>query len=272
MLFTKDGYQIVRCDRCMLLYVDAELGSSELAARYDADYYGGGMFADYIGERQERIASARTYCRILERVQPEGRLLDVGCAAGFFLEAASKHWDVMGVELSGFASDYARREFGHTVLTGDLAEVDLPDAAFNVVTLWNTVEHMSNPRQAMAHVARVAAPGALIVLTTGNATGPLARRDLFNWNLMTPPEHLYFFDPRTITRLLEGQGLGVRRVALDGFVSTTGALTLPPVRVIASALGFGNVMTVFARRMPGLWPRRARARRCAARVRPVSRV
>jgi SAM-dependent methyltransferase len=230
------------------------------------------MFHDYIGERDLRIESARRHCRLLAPLKPEGRLLDVGCATGFFLEAASERWEVTGVELSAFAADYARREFGHSVLTGDIADVDLPDAAFDVVTLWNTVEHVSDPRTTIAHVARVAAPDALIVLTTGNAAGPLARRDLANWNLMTPPEHLYFFDSRTITCLLAGAGLTVRRIVQDGIVTTGGVLSVPRARQLAGLLGLGNVMTVYARRPSGTRTSRSRSSRLAARLRPVRRV
>ena len=271
-LFVKDGYPIVKCPRCGLAYVDAELKPGYLEGRYGEDYYGGGVFVDYIAERDQRIAGARAYCQLLEKLSPGGRLLDVGCATGFFLEAASAHWDVTGVELSDFAGEYARREFGHTVLTGDIADVDLPDASFDVVTLWNTVEHMSDPRQAMSHVARVATPGALVVLTTGNVAGPLARRDLANWNLMTPPEHLYFFDPNTITRMLQDAGLTVRRIAQDGRIGTTGSLVSTGARMLAAALGLGNVMTVYARRTPGAHRRATRARRLRARVRPVAQV
>jgi SAM-dependent methyltransferase len=271
-LFEKDGYEIVRCQGCGLVYVDADLGSADLQQRYGADYYGGGVFDDYIAERDERIAGARAYCRLLNRLVPAGRLLDVGCATGFFLEAASQSWGVTGVELSDFAAEYARHEFGHTVLTGDIADVGLPDASFDVVTLWNTVEHMADPRRAISHVARVAAPNALVVLTTGNVAGPLARRDLVNWNLMTPPEHLYFFDPSTITRLLEDAGLTVRRIAQDGLVTTNGSLSSTPTKVVAAALGLGNVMTVYARRMPETHQRVAVRRRLGARVRPVARV
>ena len=245
-MLNKDGFAIVRCRACGLVYVDADMQSADLVERYGAEYYGGTVFHDYLGEREERLAGARQQCGLLARLQPSGRLLDVGCATGFFLEAASRTWDVTGVELSEFAADYARREFGHHVITGDISEAGLPDAAFDVITLWNTIEHVSNPLSVMENIARVAAPGALIVLTTGNVAGFQARRDLANWNLMTPPEHLYFFDPKTISLLLERTGLWVRRVAHDGITTESGILASSRARMFAS-LVTGNVMTVFAR-------------------------
>jgi Methyltransferase domain len=118
----------------------------------------------------------------------------------------------------------------------------------------------------------VAAPDALVVLTTGNAAGPLARRDLDNWNLMTPPEHLYFFDPDTIARMLENAGLAVRRITHDGLISEAGSLASRPVRVLAAALGLGNVMTVYARKTPRAALAGSRVQRFRSRVRPVARV
>lgn len=272
-LFDKDGFPIARCGSCSHVYVDAQLGSSDLQERYGEDYYQGGVFHDYLAERDERIASARAYCALISTLKPSGRLLDVGCATGFFLEAASAHWQVTGVELSPFAADYARREFGHSVLTGDITDVDLPDGSFDVVTLWNTIEHMSEPRDSIGRVAQLAAPDALVVVTTGDVTGTLARRSLVDWELMAPPEHMHFFSPRTITLLLERAGLEVRRIAHDGCVAKGGLLATRRAKLLASAAGLGNVMTVFARRTGRHGAMRTRTGASfLRRVRPIARV
>jgi 2-polyprenyl-3-methyl-5-hydroxy-6-metoxy-1,4-benzoquinol methylase len=269
-LFAKDGYPIVRCSRCGLVFVDAEISTAELESRYGEQYYTGGVFHDYIGERAERIASARVHCDLLAQLEPRGRLLDVGCAAGFFLEAAATRWEVTGVEFSPYAADFARRTLGHRVLTGDIAGVDLDGAPFDVVTLWNTIEHMSDPVKAIAHVAKVVAPGGLVVITTGNVSGPMARRSLQEWDLMVPPEHLFFFSPETLTTLLHDAGLRVRRIVQDGIVAHDGLLARPAARTVASALGLGNVMTVYARRPVD--SRVAVGDSVLRRLRPVSQV
>lgn len=270
-LLSKNGLPIVRCLSCGLVYVDAQIDTAELAERYGAAYYGGDVFHDYLGERDERVAGARNQCELLAQLQPAGRLLDVGCAAGFFLHAASERWDVTGVELSPFAADHARREFGLRVLTGDIADVALADASFDIVTLWNTIEHVANPQSVIEQVARVAAPGALVVISTGNVMGPQAKRDLAGWNLMTPPEHLYFFDPRTISLLLERAGLTVRRITHDGLVVPSGVLAAPRLRALMSILT-GNVMTVYARREASARMRPGPVRRLERTFRPVGRV
>ncbi len=88
-LFVKDGWPIGRCAACTLVYVDASLDREAIDQIYSRDYYEGTAFADYLGERHERLESARDRVRRLGSVVPGGRLLDLGCAMGFFLEAAS---------------------------------------------------------------------------------------------------------------------------------------------------------------------------------------
>src|SRR3954468_16551285 len=88
-LFRKDGWPVVRCRRCRLVYVDADVRRDAVEEIYDESYYQGEVFGDYLGERELRVASARGRVGMLASIVPGGRLLDVGCAAGFFLHAAS---------------------------------------------------------------------------------------------------------------------------------------------------------------------------------------
>jgi len=267
VLFDVEGYPIAHCLACTLLQVDVDLDRRALEQIYDEDYFRGDVFHDYLGEREVRVAAAAEATQSLARLVPGGRLLDVGCAAGFFLEAASRVYDGTGIELSPFASEYARRELGLRVITGDVTDGALAGEHFDVITLWNTVEHVSDPVEALKAVARLSRPGSLLVLSTGDVTGPLARRNLREWNLMTPPYHLFFFSPRTIELLLAKTGFQLRRVVYDGVVATEGLLAHWAARRVATTAGVGNVMTVYAVRGESS-PASAR-RRLAARYRPL---
>jgi SAM-dependent methyltransferase len=266
-LFNVDGYPIAHCRSCTLVQVDVDLERRELEEIYDEDYFAGEVFHDYVGERDVRVAAAAEATQILARMVPAGRLLDVGCGAGFFLEAASRVYDGSGIELSAFASEYARRELGLRVITGDVTDEAFAGEQFDVITLWNTVEHLNDPLEALKAVARLSRPGSLLVLSTGDVSGPLARRNLREWNLMSPPYHLSFFSPRTIGLLLAETGFQVRRVVHDGVVATDGPLARATARRVAAIAGVGNVMTVYALRGKPA-PTSAR-RRLAARYRPL---
>jgi hypothetical protein len=235
-LFDKDGYPIARCRSCGLVQVDVELGREELEKIYGEDYFTEEeLLHDYVAEREIRLESGARVAHALTKVVPGGRLLDVGAAAGFFLEPASRHYDVTGVEISPFASEYARREFGLRVLPGDLTR-----------------------------------PGGVLVMSTGDVSGPLARRDLEGWNLMLPPYHLYFFSPRTIDLLLAEAGFELRRIVYDGIVAERGRLRSRLAQRAATLLGTGNVMTVYATRADRPPRRLARLRRLAARYVPLA--
>lgn len=271
-LFDKDGYPIVRCRSCGLVQVGVELNRAELEEIYGETYFSDGLFDDYVAERGVRVASGATMVQTLARIKPGGRLLDVGCAAGFFLKAASEHYDVTGVEISAFASHYARTEFGLRVLTGDISEVELGGEQFDVVTMWNTIEHVTDPLRALETAASLSRPGTLLVLSTGDASGPLARLGLQEWNLMSPPYHLSFFTPRTIDLLLACTGFRLRRIVYDGIVATRGPLASGWARAAATVLGIGNVMTIYASNLGSPLSGQSRMERLAARFRPLEMV
>jgi SAM-dependent methyltransferase len=268
-LFDKDGYVICRCSSCGLVQVGASLSRNELERLYGEEYFSSEVFHDYVAERQVRVEAGRATARTLARLVPAGRLLDVGCAAGFFLEAASGYYDVTGVELSQFASSYARETLGLRVFTGDVTDGAVDGEQFDVATVWNTIEHMADPLAAFAAIARLMRPGAVLALSTGDVTGPLARFDLRNWNLMAPPYHLFFFSPKTIELLLAKAGFELRRLVYDGVVATSGPLASETGRMVARVAGLGNVMTVYAVRTSAPRARSSVVGRLAARYRPL---
>lgn len=253
-LFEKDGWPVARCARCGLVYVDAMLDRPALDTLYGRDYYEGEAFADYIGERELRAASARRKVAELARLVPCGSLLDVGCAAGFFLQAASERYDVTGVEISEFAARYAREQLGQRVFTGEIFDAPLEDESFDAVTLWDVVEHLADPLATVAEIARVTRKGGVLALSTGNVEGSLARRGLPGWDLMFPPGHLSFFSPRTLEHLLNRAGFQLRRLVADGRFSHRPRLAGARARAAAGSFGIGNVMTAFAVRVDS--PRR----------------
>ena len=110
-IFEKAGWHVVRCANCSLVYVDARFDRADMDAFYGQDYYEGGVrglhrpTAAPRGERRGRV-------QWLARLVPGGTLLDVGCAAGFFLSAAAERYKVAGVEVSDYAAEYARQHLG----------------------------------------------------------------------------------------------------------------------------------------------------------------
>jgi 2-polyprenyl-3-methyl-5-hydroxy-6-metoxy-1,4-benzoquinol methylase len=201
-----------------------------------------------------------------------GRILDVGCSSGLFLELARREgWGPHGVELSERAVKAAKRNFGLNAFCGTLAQARFPDASFDAVTLWDDIEHFDDPKADLVEVARVTRPGGVLVISTPNcaslfhAIGHLMQRLTLGHarpllQLLYPDKHNTYFSPPTLAAMLRGAGFRV--VARAGFAAHPGrwlrARVSPALRAAASALDLASAllggqyrMLLFARREPG---------------------
>ena len=209
-LFQVDGTFIVECRDCGL--VRQETRPLAAAAIYDSEYYATdnpkGGYANYFLDSDVNRRTFRDRIRAIERRSGRrGRLLDVGCALGdFLLEAKASGWDVEGVEISAFAAEQARAR-GLRVTTGRLEELALPAASFDVITLYDSVEHLVDPVATLAAVRRLLVPGGIVHLVTPNVGGLQARLLGRLWYHYKPGEHLFYFSHRTLRAVCEAAGL-----------------------------------------------------------------
>jgi SAM-dependent methyltransferase len=149
----------------------------------------------------------------IRRFRSGGRLLDVGCAYGFFLQEARRFFDVCGIELAEDAAEACRRA-GLRVRSGmadaaTMAQIGQVD----VITLFDVIEHLPAPDDTLTLCSRQLTPGGLLVITTGDFASLAARLMGRSWRLMTPPQHLWFFTGESLTRM--GQAAGLPLAHLD---------------------------------------------------------
>src|SRR2546428_9581461 len=212
-LFHVAGALIVACRGCGLVRQDARPLAT--AALYDGAYYATddpkGGYANYFLDADVNKRTFRQRIHAIERrYGRKGRLLDLGCALGdFLLEAKAAGWDVAGVEISTFAAQRARAR-GLRVTAGRLEELDLPAASFDVITLYDAIEHLTDPVATLAAVHRLLVPGGLLHLVTPSVGGVQARLLGRHWYHYKPGEHLFYFTPDTLRRAVERAGLGWR--------------------------------------------------------------
>jgi len=162
----------------------------------------------YLEEEKGRLKTAKRLLDIVARVVPSGRLLDLGCGAGILLTAAVGRWDGVGVELSQWAAEQARKRFGLNVVEGTLKEAAFPSSLFDAVTMIDVIEHLPDPRDVVCEVHRVLRPSGVFFVLTPDI-GAIVARLMGRWWWGLRPAHLYYFSRQTLTALLEANGFNV---------------------------------------------------------------
>jgi 2-polyprenyl-3-methyl-5-hydroxy-6-metoxy-1,4-benzoquinol methylase len=217
--WVKEGLAIVECRSCRLLYRRDLPEPDEVADIYREEYFrddgalGGEGYRDYLSDEGEHRLNARRRLDRLERVSEKGTLLDVGCAAGFFLdEARRRGWTARGIDVAPSMTRYARDELGLDVETGLFQRTSLAAESVDCVTMWDYIEHSITPFDDLRAAHRVLRRGGTLALSTGDAGTLVARLSGRRWHLLTPRHHNFFFTTETLTRALEQAGFAVKTV------------------------------------------------------------
>lgn len=218
-LLNKDGFDLVRCRGCELVFVANPPDAEGLARLYSFDSgYHASLEVD-AATTAFHVREAALNLKLLKRHARTGRLLDIGCSTGQFLaEARESGWPGQGLEYSPDSSKVARELRGLDVKTGALTGSTFEPNSFDVITLWDVIEHLPDPMGTLRHIAKILAPGGLLVLKTPNVDGLYPRLSLRLagllgfWGHAEPPGHLYQFSARTLERM--GRQAGLETVAL----------------------------------------------------------
>jgi len=217
----RGSFPLVECRGCGLRFLAVQPTAVGLAELYGASYFQrdfrcGRAAGDSFVE-SAFVAENAGLLDAFERLGRPGRLLEVGCAAGWLLKhAAARGWTARGVELSAEAVRQARGA-GLEVFEGDLLAAALPAEAFDLVYLGDVLEHVPDCVAVLAEIARVLRRGGHLYLRGPITTHSIARRlALATWGLARrtivlrePPYHLWEFTPRSLAELFRRAGLEV---------------------------------------------------------------
>ena len=255
---------IVKCNMCGLMYANPRWESSVVNDNYT-------VVEDptYVEEREGRVLTFSRNLKPFESLVAKSetrRLLDVGCHIGVMVDLAQKAgWESWGVEPSQWASEQARKQGLH-VLTGTLNDAVVPENYFDVVTLWDVVEHLTDPAAELRNAHRVLKPGGIFAIHTIDIESPFARFMGSRWPWLMEM-HLYYFSPRTLGKMLEKNGFEVtsssaqgRYLRLGYFITRIEPYSKALYRLLDSIItrlnwcevaipvNFGDLFTLYARK------------------------
>ena len=217
------SFQMVKCPSCRFIYLNPRPTEESLFRFYQ----------DYLPEDGVSIASwqkmmgpvFKRSARLIKRYREKGKLLDVGTGFGFFLgEMKNQGWEVEGIEISLKGRNFAREVLNLTVHPGPLTETGFPEEAFDVITAFYVIEHLSDPIAFLRECYRILKPQGFLLLRYPHTTPikNLLRALGIRNRLYDLPAHLSDFSPGMIEQCLEKTGFPRCRHSMGGYTLPEG--------------------------------------------------
>jgi len=254
--------QIVKCAGCGLVYINPRERSEDIVNKY-RDV----VDPTCVDEEKGRVFTFERSLGEIEKFKKGGRILDIGCNIGTFVDVAKrKGWDAYGIEPNNWAAEYARKR-GLNVFRGSLAESNFSESFFDAVTMWDVLEHFTDPSQELRRTSDLLKTGGMLFLTTMDIESLFARvmGKRYPWLMQM---HLYYFSLETIKKMMAKNGLEVFRVSthkriirLSYLVSRIRSYSMPLYNFLNSAVNLfragsllvtvdmGDLVTVRARKV-----------------------
>jgi SAM-dependent methyltransferase len=209
------SFTLVQCAGCGLLYLSPRPVPAHIHLYYPENY------ESFIRQQTDHLSLWQRYslryglwkrCHLVLRYKRSGWLLDLGCGTGQFLAEMKRYpgWELIGVEPNTKAAEFASQILGLNVYSGDLFSAHFPDHYFDVVTMWDVLEHLYEPVSVLQEISRVLKPDGVLILRTPSLDSWDARVFGRYWAGLDSPRHLAVYSRRTLEKLLTHIGFIVR--------------------------------------------------------------
>lgn len=216
--------EIIRCKNCRIVY-RKDHSQIENKSLYEESYY-----TDNVSKKGKNYISSwqllydeKRYTEELKNIKkyiPTGDLLDVGTGIGNFLKYAKQFgYDPIGIEISKFASDYANN-IGYKVINGTIEDIfqTSEKKLFDVITMHHFLEHTLDPIKTLHITFKLLKKEGLLVIEVPNFKSYRSKINRENWEDLRPIEHIYHFEPKTLSLLLKKSGFQILKIKTKGEV------------------------------------------------------
>jgi len=210
------GYRIVKCKQCGLIYLNPRPTEQEINKGYSPEYHIEKLLRrepkteeEIEEEINKNVVRAE---EILREFGNEGKLLDIGCGAGFFIACLERYdWEVKGIDISEWASEFARNKLGLDVFTGSIEDIQF-NGRFDVITMYHILEHLLDPLSTLKRVFEIITDRGVLIIKGPNLASFDRRWHGTNWRGYDLPYHLYHFTPKTYRMILEKANFSVQKI------------------------------------------------------------
>jgi 2-polyprenyl-3-methyl-5-hydroxy-6-metoxy-1,4-benzoquinol methylase len=251
-------YKVVACSKCGLNYLSPRLTQEAILELYkDEAYYNSNISGQGYDEYLEISDNwIKTFFLRLKQIAPyksSGKVLDIGCGPGYFLTAAQKlGFDVYGLDPSDYIVTQAQKTWGDRIQLGLIESAEYPPESFDLVVAFDTFEHIYDPKKFLVAIHRVLKPGGVLAITTPDPTSALAKVSGKNWVSFKLPEHVFYWSPETIRKIL-ADNFEVLEVRRAGQYATLGflfrrlfRLSNNPGKILNGVIGVLNKFSIYS--------------------------
>tara|TARA_B100000315_G_scaffold258184_1_gene309444 strand:+ start:4293 stop:5273 length:981 start_codon:yes stop_codon:yes gene_type:complete len=221
----REALGIVRCLKCNLIYVNPRLKNPEKVYWGDADKYTKEAKLIFEGKAPHyRDPNYLEDLHLIKRYKPGGNFLDVGTNMGFFLRNAKKvstKWNLYGVDPSSTLTDIARKYFGLNVKTAFLEDAGFEDNFFDVITMTDVFEHITEPKKILNENRRILKPDGILFIKVPNGQFNLFKYymakmmgRLKDYDIFDSYEHVVHYSNRTLKTMLNNCGFKLVKMTI----------------------------------------------------------
>ena len=214
LFLKKNGYSIYRWEACGLARTDLHQNYEKfLHNHYSKGYFTGkqecGAFVDYKDDKPMIARNMKKFLAEIKKHKKRGKLLEAGCAMGFFVELAlDEGFDAYGFDPSAYAVQNAGKLNGHKrIIQGAIHTVDYKPKSFDIIALFDVFEHLGDPQRDLRKLSSFLKDDGILVIATGNTQSAMAKLFGRRWTFYIPPQHLFFFHRDNLTQLLAKEQL-----------------------------------------------------------------
>lgn len=190
--------QVVKCNNCGLIYVNPRLKSDLIVEGYSE-----GSDENFVSQAKGRELTFTKSLKLIEKYSNKGKILDIGTAGGSFLHVAKKRgWEVYGIELNKWLCKWAKKNYGLEIQSGTLFDYKFKDNYFDVITLWDVLEHVSDPKALLIEINRILKKDGILVVNYPDIDSLISKLMGKRWIFLLSV-HLFYFSPKTIKKILK---------------------------------------------------------------------
>ena len=202
-------YKLLKCSKCDLMYISPQPGNLKQIYNVELDFKN-----QLIQGMNKRVKYARKIFKQIEKYKKRGRMLEVGCGIGPFLQVGRElGWYIDGFEWSKWQVDYVKDNLGLEIVSEDFMEIDLPENSYDLIIMWHVLEHMKDPSGVLDKARRLLNKNGLLLIAIPNTDNfvyeffySITHRKKLDISLFGKSgyvEHLYYFTPETLSNILD---------------------------------------------------------------------